>query len=45
MEYAALATRAGPSLAAGRRSFYRLLDRSYDEALDEALGELTALFR
>ena len=44
-EYAAVATRAGAALAAGRRSFYRLLDLSYDDALDEALGELTALFR
>ena len=44
-EYAAMATRAGGALVAGRRSFYRMLDLSYDEALDEALGELTALFR
>gem|GEM_PF-5938803 len=29
------------ALAAGRRSFYRLLDLSYDDALDE----LTAFFR
>lgn len=44
-EYAALAVRAGGALAAGRRSFYRMLDLSYDQALDEALEELTALFR
>jgi methylglutaconyl-CoA hydratase len=44
-EYAALAARAGGALAAGRRSFYRLLDLSYDEALDEAFDELTALLR
>lgn len=43
--FAALAARAGPALASGRRSFYRLLDLSYDEALTAALDEFAALFR
>lgn len=45
LDYAALAIRAGAALAAGRRSFYRFLDLSYDDALDQALGEFAALFR
>jgi enoyl-CoA hydratase/carnithine racemase len=45
LDFAALAARAGPALASGRRSFYRLLDLSYDEALDQALGEFAAMFR
>lgn len=45
LDHAALATRAGAALAAGRRSFYRFLDLSYDDALDQALGEFAALFR
>jgi methylglutaconyl-CoA hydratase len=42
--YAALAVRAGPALAAGRRSFYRFLDLGYDEALGQAADEFAALF-
>jgi enoyl-CoA hydratase/carnithine racemase len=45
LEYAALAVRAGDALAAGRRSFYRFLDLSYDEALGLAADEFAALFR
>jgi hypothetical protein len=44
LESAGLATCAGAALPRGRRSFYRLLDLSYDEALDEALSEFAALF-
>lgn len=43
-ELVELSTRAGTALAAGRRSFYRLLDLGYDEALDAALAEFTAMF-
>jgi enoyl-CoA hydratase/carnithine racemase len=43
-EQVALATRAGPALAAGRRAFYRMLDLGYDESLSHALGEFTAMF-
>lgn len=45
LEYAALATRAGAMLAAGRRSFYRFLDLGYDEALTRALDEFSTMFR
>jgi enoyl-CoA hydratase/carnithine racemase len=45
LDFAALAARAGAALASGRRSFYRLLDLSYDEALDQALDEFAAMFR
>lgn len=45
LDFAGLATRAGAALASGRRSFYRLLDLSYDEALDRALDEFAAMFR
>jgi enoyl-CoA hydratase/carnithine racemase len=45
LEYAALATRAGAALGPGRRSFYRFLDLGYDEALELALDEFTAMFR
>lgn len=44
LDYAALAARAGAALAPGRRSFYRLLDLSYDEALVQALDEFAAMF-
>jgi enoyl-CoA hydratase/carnithine racemase len=37
--------RAGPALAAGRRSFYRFLDLGYDEALDQSLQEFVAMLR
>jgi enoyl-CoA hydratase/carnithine racemase len=45
LDFAALAARAGAALASGRRSFYRLLDLSYDEALDQALDAFAAMFR
>lgn len=45
LDYAGLAGRAGAALASGRRSFYRLLDLSYDEALVQALDEFAAMFR
>lgn len=45
LDFAGLAARAGAALASGRRSFYRLLDLSYDEALDQALDEFAAMFR
>jgi methylglutaconyl-CoA hydratase len=44
-QFAELAARAGDALAPGRRSFYRLLDMSYDEALVAALDEFAAMFR
>ena len=44
LDFANLAARAGTALAPGRRSFYRLLDLSYDEALVQALDEFAALF-
>jgi enoyl-CoA hydratase/carnithine racemase len=43
-ELAEQATSAGSALAVGRRSFYRFLDLSYDEALDAALHEFTSMF-
>jgi enoyl-CoA hydratase/carnithine racemase len=45
LDFAGLAARAGGALAPGRRSFYRLLDLSYDEALDRALDEFASMFR
>jgi enoyl-CoA hydratase/carnithine racemase len=45
LEFARLAARAGAALAPGRRSFYSLLDRSYDDALVQALDEFTSMFR
>lgn len=45
VEFGELAARAGGALASGRRSFYRLLDVSYDEALVLALDEFAAMFR
>jgi enoyl-CoA hydratase/carnithine racemase len=45
LDFAGLAARAGAALATGRRSFYRLLDLSYDEALEQALDEFAAMFR
>jgi enoyl-CoA hydratase/carnithine racemase len=44
LEFGELAARAGDALAPGRRSFYRLLDASYDEALVNALDEFGAMF-
>lgn len=44
LDFARLAARAGAALAPGRRSFYRLLDRSYDEALVQALKEFASMF-
>ncbi len=37
-------TRAGATLAGGRRAFYSLLELSYEDALDHALGLFTAQF-
>ncbi len=37
-------TRAGATLASGRRAFYALLELSYEDALDHALGLFTAQF-
>ena len=42
--FAVLATRSGPALAAGRRSFYQLLDLPYDDALGAALEQFTKMF-
>jgi enoyl-CoA hydratase/carnithine racemase len=44
LEFGELAARAGDALAPGRRSFYLLLDASYDEALVNALDEFGAMF-
>lgn len=44
LDFARLAARAGQALAPGRRSFYRLLDLSYEEALDQALDEFSSMF-
>jgi enoyl-CoA hydratase/carnithine racemase len=38
-------TRAGSTLAAGRRAFYSLLELPYEDALDDALGRFTAQFQ
>ncbi|MFF3465292.1 enoyl-CoA hydratase/isomerase family protein [Streptomyces sp. NPDC001984] len=42
-EMALAASVAGPMLAAGRKSFYRFCDLSYDDALDEALDAFTEM--
>jgi enoyl-CoA hydratase/carnithine racemase len=40
-----LLVRSGPHLARGRRFFYRALDLSYEQALDESLDEFVAMVR
>jgi enoyl-CoA hydratase/carnithine racemase len=42
--WAKLSVGAGQALAAGRRSFYRFLDLSYDEALTASLEEFRSMF-
>lgn len=42
--WAKLSVGAGAALAAGRRSFYRFLDLSYDEALTASLEEFRGMF-
>jgi enoyl-CoA hydratase/carnithine racemase len=42
--WAALSVRAGKALAAGRRSFYRFSELSYDDALTASLEEFRAMF-
>jgi len=42
--WAKLSVGAGRALAAGRRSFYRFLDLSYDEALTASLEEFRSMF-
>jgi enoyl-CoA hydratase/carnithine racemase len=42
--WAELSVRAGKALAAGRRSFYRFLDLSYDDALTASLEEFRGMF-
>jgi enoyl-CoA hydratase/carnithine racemase len=42
--WAKLSVGAGTALAAGRRSFYRFLDLSYDEALTASLEEFRSMF-
>jgi enoyl-CoA hydratase/carnithine racemase len=42
--WAALSVGAGKALAAGRRSFYRFLDLSYDDALTASLEEFRGMF-
>jgi enoyl-CoA hydratase/carnithine racemase len=42
--WAQLSVRAGAALAAGRRSFYRFRDLSYDDALDASLEEFRGMF-
>jgi enoyl-CoA hydratase/carnithine racemase len=42
--WAALSVRAGKALPAGRRSFYRFLELSYDDALTASLEEFRAMF-
>jgi len=44
-EWVTLASRAGAALASGRRAFYRFVDLSYDEALDQSLAEFAGMFR
>lgn len=39
-----LTTRAGAALPAGRRSFYRFVDMSYDDALSASLDEFRRMF-
>jgi enoyl-CoA hydratase/carnithine racemase len=43
-DWAARCVRAGAALAAGRRSFYRFGELSYDEALSASLEEFRAMF-
>jgi enoyl-CoA hydratase/carnithine racemase len=42
--WAQRSVRAGAALAAGRRSFYRFRELSYDEALDASLEEFRGMF-
>jgi enoyl-CoA hydratase/carnithine racemase len=42
--WAQRSVRAGAALAAGRRSFYRFRDLSYDDALDASLEEFRGMF-
>jgi enoyl-CoA hydratase/carnithine racemase len=42
--WAQRSVRAGAALAAGRRSFYRFRDLSYDDALDASLEEFRRMF-
>ena len=42
--WAGLSVRAGKALAAGRRSFYRFSELSYDDALTASLEEFRAMF-
>ena len=42
--WAQLSVRAGKALAAGRRSFYRFRDLSYDDALSASLEEFRGMF-
>jgi enoyl-CoA hydratase/carnithine racemase len=42
--WAKLSVGAGTALAAGRRSFYRFLDLSYDDALTASLEEFRSMF-
>jgi enoyl-CoA hydratase/carnithine racemase len=42
--WAALSVRAGSALAAGRRSFYRFRELSYDDALSASLDEFRGMF-
>jgi enoyl-CoA hydratase/carnithine racemase len=44
-EWVGLTTRAGTALPSGRQAFYRFLDLSYDDALDQSLAEFAAMFR
>jgi enoyl-CoA hydratase/carnithine racemase len=44
LRFAGQAAHAGSALTTGRRSFYRLLDLPYDDALDAALDEFTRMF-
>jgi enoyl-CoA hydratase/carnithine racemase len=42
--WAQLSVRAGKALAAGRRSFYRFRELSYDDALDASLEQFRGMF-
>jgi enoyl-CoA hydratase/carnithine racemase len=42
--WSALSTRGGPAVRAGRQSFYRFLDMSYEAALDASLEEFRRMF-
>jgi methylglutaconyl-CoA hydratase len=44
-EFAAVATRSEGAVALGRPALYRFLDLSYDDALDAALEEFTAMLQ